>query len=135
MCSRESQKPLDPSKPVRTKDGRAARIIATDALSKHSPIVALVMDWNGTHEYVLTYNEFGQENPHHPCGADLVNVPERIEGFVNFFRDRDKVWAEFHRNSAAADQYATVAAPGLSGRTATAFARLRVNLEEGTGLP
>lgn len=66
---------FDPSKPVQTRDGRAARIVATDRKSNHYPIVAFVE--SGDEEYCHTYTTdgryhfVGEESP-----SDLVNLPE-----------------------------------------------------------
>ena len=52
---------FDPTRPVQTRDGRPARIVATD---RHCPgedvsIVALVKDKTGTRENVLAYRRDG----------------------------------------------------------------------------
>lgn len=73
-------KKFDHTKPVRTRDGRPARIICTDAEglvgNYERPIIAIVG------ERIRTYTDGGffylnqTEGPH-----DLVNVQERIERF------------------------------------------------------
>ena len=74
---------LDLSKPVRTRDGRPARIICTDCRGSEYTLVALV-----------TYND-GAERPrrftasgafHNECTSlGLVNVPEKRSMWVNIY--------------------------------------------------
>jgi len=74
---------FDPNKPCRTRDGRAVRILATDARSI-CPIVALVEAFPGDEvpsgdqiESVETYYEDGRystESIAIGSGWDLVNV-------------------------------------------------------------
>lgn len=74
---------FDPTKPVQTRDGRAARILTTDLKSADYSIVAAYLDGNGR-ELVNTFTANGsywsddRENP-----MDLVNVPERFKFYVN----------------------------------------------------
>lgn len=62
---------FDPSKPVQTRDGHAARIICTDRKGDR-PIVALV-DHDDC-EFVICKNVDGTSLH---CDSDLINIPER----------------------------------------------------------
>lgn len=68
---------FDPTKPVQTRDGRKARIIATDRAGTY-PIIALVFGHKGT-EIVCS---FTVEGCFSDCGtgssSDLVNVPPSL---------------------------------------------------------
>lgn len=86
----------DLTKPVQTRDGRMARVLATDLLGADSggpgyegsydTVVVAVTQENGR-ETVYTY----QPNGRYWTGSsdidlDLVNVPEKDERFVNVYR-------------------------------------------------
>ena len=68
---------LDPTKPVRTRDGKPARIICTDAKSSY-PIVALVMLTNENRESICFYKEDGLYNGIEDHENDLVNITKKI---------------------------------------------------------
>ena len=73
---------FDPTKPVRTRDGRQARILATD-LDSHRPIVAAVRSFGGgetLHEYLSN----GRNYDYNDKPLDIVNIPEKhtIEIYV-----------------------------------------------------
>ena len=66
----------NPTRPIVTRDGRAARVLCTDRISDTYPVVALVRDEEG--EAVRTFHENGEcflmdESPD-PC--DLFFAPE-----------------------------------------------------------
>jgi hypothetical protein len=73
--------PFDPTKPVRTRDGRPARIMCTDAKSLY-PIKALVETYPGS-ETVYSYNAHGRSVASTGSPHDLVNTPERVVRYVN----------------------------------------------------
>ena len=78
---------FDLNKPVQTRDGRAARIICTDACNRQYPIVALVAQTGGR-ELPLTFTTEGLFEAYREGGSeDLVNVPENIKGhyWVNLY--------------------------------------------------
>lgn len=68
--------PIDPARPVMTRDHRQARIICTDArCASGNYIVALVADRNG-HERALPFFPSGRSMMFcTPC-SDLVNVEQ-----------------------------------------------------------
>lgn len=74
---------IDFNKPVQTRDGRKVRILATDAVGGQ-PVIALVMD-NQSLEVVSRYSKDGSYLVSKPTGADLINVPERVERWVNVY--------------------------------------------------
>lgn len=63
---------FDPTKPVKTRDGRKARILATDLKDDTYPIAAAVTQADGT-EFVLSYMGDGKTSD--PT-SDLVNLPD-----------------------------------------------------------
>ena len=74
----------DPSKKVVTRDGRAVRIICTDAKG-NQPIIALVYNNNRDEENAYTYYRNGcyyQDNVYY---LDLFFAPTKREGWVNIY--------------------------------------------------
>lgn len=82
-----SEKPFDPKGNVRTRDGRAVRVIATDVRGRFFPIVALVSDelGNETVHKFMADGRWHMESRDHPL--DLVNVPVRTSEFRAFADD------------------------------------------------
>lgn len=101
---------FDPTKPVQTKGGRKARIIAIDRLDRRSrdgddapfPIVALVKSHDGRNEDVWSYMAdgtwWGDEN-------DLVNVPEERDVWVNVYNN---TYSTTHPDQEHADRSARI---------------------------
>lgn len=78
---------FDPTKPVRTRDGRPARILATD-LKGEDPIAAAVLSLfsgEGAEEVIHEYQEDGRYIREREHELDLLNVPERTFKFVNVY--------------------------------------------------
>ena len=74
----------NPSQKVVTRDGRAVRIICTDAKGDE-PIIALVYNNNREEENVYTYNRNGSfYGDNYDC-LDLFFAPVKKEGWVNIF--------------------------------------------------
>lgn len=77
-----SEKPFDPTKPARTRDGRSVRILCTDAKGDFS-IVALIDDETGG-EIVRLYDSQGR-----PASAEaglyLINAPDRCARWTALF--------------------------------------------------
>lgn len=71
---------FNPNKPVQTRDGREARIIASDVQAEY-PIIAAIKNVDGS-EFIETYKVDGA-SPYASCYTycedvvDLVNVPEK----------------------------------------------------------
>jgi hypothetical protein len=77
---------FDPSKPVQTRDGRPARILATDRKAPvGSPlsIIALVENNHG-YEFTAKYDTDGRARLS-PSMSDLVNVPMRTTRSFNVY--------------------------------------------------
>ena len=77
----------NPSKKVVTRDGRSVRIRCTDRIDPYFPIVALINTESG--EDIVGYTSNGL----HWLGAktdyDLFFAPEKHEGWINVYRDKD----------------------------------------------
>jgi hypothetical protein len=85
-------KTFDLTKPVRTRDGRSARIICTDRKYPASPIVALVADGLDGHEYIQTYTPEGRAFGLEPSDFDLVNIPEKVTCHVYRNKVSGNMW-------------------------------------------
>jgi hypothetical protein len=85
-------KAFDPTKPVQTRDGRPARILCTDRASPLYPIVALVRTEKGG-EVSHYVTETGQSwRDEQESGSDLVNIPEKREGWINVYPVPESPW-------------------------------------------
>lgn len=78
---------FDPNKPVRTRDGRAARIICTDVRNDVYPIVALISEEEEEEEVVHTYTSTGayRRDPNKSSAFDLVNCPTMVTKYINVY--------------------------------------------------
>jgi len=77
---------FDPTKPVQTRGGLPARIIAADRKNDSDlPITALVLR-HGT-EYVEHFTSEGRHYHHVDSDRDLINIPvkRRVEVWVNLY--------------------------------------------------
>lgn len=117
---------FDPTKPVRTRDGKPARIICTDRVGNY-PIIALVQAAN--QEEVLKYKsdgKFSGSDYAHP--ADLENIREKFTRTVwlNVYSQGPSGDTAVHSSREAADRFA------LEDRIACVAVDLE--FEEGQGL-
>lgn len=93
---------FDPTKPVQTKSGKPARILATDRKNSKYPIIALVTYPAGGEE-VESFRPngifYGDASP---SERDLVNVPEKrtYERWVNVYADGSAGGPHLDRQSA-----------------------------------
>ena len=76
---------FDPNKPVRTRDGKPARIKATDVRTRFGPRIVAIVEEEG-YEEVRTYTANGMWLDSGNSGHDLVNVPEKRRVTVVFTR-------------------------------------------------
>lgn len=76
---------FDPNKPVRTRDGKPARIKATDVRTRFGPRIVAIVEEEG-YEEVRTYAANGTWLDSGNSGHDLVNVPEKRKVTVAFTR-------------------------------------------------
>ena len=78
----------NPSQKVVTRDGRAVRIICTDA-KNDEPIIALVYNNIREEENVYTYNRDGSFYGDNYDYLDLFFDTMKKEGWVNLFKDKE----------------------------------------------
>lgn len=83
---------FDPKKPVRTRDGRKARILCTDwKNNSERPILCLIerkrhQKEENSVEHPVAYDEYGKPwGRREETDDDLVNIPERIERWHNVY--------------------------------------------------
>lgn len=105
-------KPVDLTKPVQTRDGRAARILCTDRKHSEHPVVALVK-CHDFQEHCYTFSADGRNLPGLGTDLDLVNVPPKVvsEAYRNVYSD-GVVGAKF-TTKAAAQREASPSAIGI----------------------
>lgn len=121
---------IDFSKPVQTRDGRPARILATDLRHPDYSVVAAVSDGNNLEEIIRFTPEGSfwkaRGGRPEPDRADLVNVPRKIgrEIWVNVYPTDDSYGAM--KSKAVADQWA--------GGTRIACVKVVIDCNEGDGL-
>ena len=77
----------NPSKKVVTRDGRSVRIRCTDKKGTIYPVVALVD--MGSREIALHYTRKGENWISKESDRDLFFIPEKHEGWINVYRNRD----------------------------------------------
>ena len=75
---------FDPTKPVRTRDGRPARIVCTDRAGAKS-LVSMVMEPDG-YELIFTHYADGAAECGGESDYDLINIPERHVRWVNVYQ-------------------------------------------------
>ena len=78
----------NPSRKVVTRDGCPVRILCTDKKSYNEQIVGLIMGDNGM-EFISTWTQQGKSFFNSDTPNDLFFAPEKHEGWVNLFRDKD----------------------------------------------
>lgn len=77
---------FDSTKPVSTRDGRKVRILADNIVGERPIAAAVQLNSLSSEEFI---REFHADGSHHgscvPSTLDLINIPERIERFVNIY--------------------------------------------------
>ena len=113
-------KPIDWTKPVRTKDGRAVRVLCTDGPGDY-PVVGFVDGYNRAGAWALT----GKNADIPGRDFDLENAPQRIqrEYWVNVYENRIN---SGYDTKEVANKFA---APGR-----LACVKITIDCEEGEGL-
>lgn len=71
--------PIDWTKPIQTKDGKPARVIATDIDSDYP--IAVAFKSSPRMEYVHAFTQVGWTYSNGK-NIQIVNVPERIQGWI-----------------------------------------------------
>ena len=79
----------NPSQKVVTRDGRAVRIICTDAKGDE-PIIALIYNKYRDEENVYTYNRDGYFCEGNNSCLNLFFAPTKREGWINLYKDKDE---------------------------------------------
>lgn len=79
----------NPSQKVVTRDGRAVRIICTDAKGDE-PIIALVYNNIRDEENVYTYNREGIFYKDNDSYLDLFFAPTKREGWINIYKSNSR---------------------------------------------
>ena len=118
-------KVLDLNKPVQTRDGRKVRVLATDRKGAHYPVLGLLTQADDE-ETVESWTLAGEFYSGDTDEADLVNVPEKIVGYLNVYGTRSQYGQTSYRlydSRAIAD----AEADDMRGRIAC----IRVECEEG----
>lgn len=121
-----SNKPLDLTKPVQTRDGRSVRIIETNfkGYSDTLTIVAIVWDSTVNQEVIHLYTPDGKTNNNSKW--DLINIPEKHTRWINIFPTGHN--SENYKTKEEADRiYNGV---NISKRIAC----IKIEFEEGEGL-
>ena len=101
-------KELDPTKPVQLRDGRQVRNVCWDYLLSNGMIgiSAIVRTNDNEHDfYQLWYSNGIAYQGKSDNSNDLINVPERIEGWVNIYNEGDIM--QLCRTKEMADKYAS----------------------------
>lgn len=124
-------KTFDPNKPVQTRDGRKARILASDKKTDSFPIVALVEILPEGKEATLHYTKDGKfDYTDTLLRDDLINIPEKhtIERWINIY--------EFPDNEKAIAIHQTEMEAIKAGLKSNIKARKKLTIEyvEGEGL-
>jgi hypothetical protein len=108
---------FDPNKPCQTRQGRSARVVATD-LAGSKPLCVVLRSDRGE-DYPVNYRSDGTFTGYSPHPYDLINIPEKIGGWLNIYRRRcdyngvnpGVIWvsrAEADRDAAASKRIACI---------------------------
>lgn len=113
-------KPIDWTKPVRTKDGRAVRVLCTDGPGVY-PVVGIVTGEDAPEQWTIGGKFYDNEDSE----CDLENAPQRIqrEYWVNVY---GSCLSSNHDTKEDADYHATGAR--------LACVKITIDCEEGEGL-
>lgn len=81
----------NPTRPIVTRDGHAARIICTNRIDKTHPILALLFeDEDRNREEVYQYTSKGEYFSNASSPHDLFFAPEKKMGWINLYKDGNK---------------------------------------------
>lgn len=76
---------FDPTKPVRTRDGRPARILAADVKDPDGRAIVAAISRNDSKEELYTFQANGRYSLEFTNPRDLVNIPKERSSFVNLY--------------------------------------------------
>lgn len=92
----EVAKTFDPNKPYQRRDGKACEIVHTFPNGRH------VVVYENSHYEVSKGGHY--DNGNLDMASDLINIPEKIEGWVNVY---DNFIMNYHISKENADKYAS----------------------------
>lgn len=79
---------IDWTKPIQTRDGRKARVLATDLRGRRNKPIAVVVTTDGEDQICQFFR-----NGRYSCGEmwdlDIINAPTKRKAWVNIFRNND----------------------------------------------
>lgn len=81
----------NPTRPIVTRDGHAARVICTDRKDEQYPIMALIEIRGGLKEFGYFYTANGVCSKGTKDARDLFFAPEKKIGWINLYKDKDDV--------------------------------------------
>ncbi|MCC3246721.1 hypothetical protein LG047_15580 [Methylocystis sp. WRRC1] len=94
---------FDPTKPVQTRDGRKARIVATDFRGENGETILAAVERH-LQPGVEDAREYFADGSYTGCGKkvlDLVNIPERMARWVNIYPDGCYNWSRINADNNA----------------------------------
>lgn len=119
-------KPFDPTKPYCRRDGKPARVLYTLNMGDY-PVIVL-SQYDDGQEWIYQVMLTGCVVVS-PGNYDLVNIPEKIEGWINIYKYKCHVPIEY----TSGDIYTTREAADL-GASFDRIACIKVSFTEGEGL-
>lgn len=114
-------KPIDWTKPVRTKDGRAVRVLCTDGPGEY-PVAGYIEGEMNPRSWSLN-GQIHKRTPH--SQLDLENVPQRIQR---------EYWVNVYPNGSGSLCGTRQRADCLAGSGRLACVKITIDCEEGEGL-
>lgn len=114
-------KPIDWTKPVRTKDGRAVRVLCTDGPGEY-PVAGYIEGEMNPRSWSLN-GQIHKRTPH--SQYDLENVPQRIQR---------EYWVNVYQNGLGTAYETKYAAGEARGTQCLACVKITIDCEEGEGL-
>lgn len=129
---------FDPTRPVKTRNGRPAKIIDSDLKSEIGKTIIAKIEYphydsnNGkyrTIEEIKTFFSNGRFDKLFDGNEDLVNIPEKVklEGWLNVYRENSGLWTgAIHSNKPDADKRSAI--------ERFACIKIDIDVEEGEGL-
>ena len=102
-----NEKPFDPNKPCRTRNGLSVRIL-TEQVEGDKPLICVLSTEAGKPWGVRLYPMDGRVLGTEEHARDLVNLPEKVVRWVNVYLDKepDGYGGQFHRTEDEANSIA-----------------------------
>lgn len=90
---------LDKNKPVQTRDGRQVRNVCWDYRTLTGIRIAGIIVEHGGLDHYCTWKEDGRYYGDNISNSDLINVPEKIEGWNVYWKDaRGSIYVDFYKD-------------------------------------